>query len=208
MLSKKLVTIATEPFTYGYIDDVLLDKELLDYFPPVEVFNKMKGKASGYGHEKWHLNRGKKEFRPNLGPYLNFYRWVASGDGFRQWGREVFDIRSDGGRMEFSALEGNKGYLHPHTDSNVKALSIVIYHSGIPAPLECGATADGPWEPIPWKINRAAWFLKVPESWHRVPVFPGEGWRNTLTLNLVRSKAKHKNRAVNKAGETHWKSKK
>jgi len=193
MLSKKIVTLNTKPFTYGYIDDFLLDADLLNYFPPVEVFNKMMAKPSGYGHEKWNLNRGKKDFRPNLGPWLPFFRWIA-GDKFIEWGKEVFDIRADGGRMEFSALPTNTGYLFPHTDSNVKVLSIVIYHSGIPGPTEFAPTEEGPWTPVPWKINRGVWMLKNDDSWHQVSTFKGpEGeWRNTVTLNLMRSKNKRK----------------
>ncbi|ANS04729.1 hypothetical protein [uncultured Mediterranean phage] len=193
MLSQEIVTLETKPFSYGYIDDILLDKRLLDYFPPVEVFNKMKAKPDGYGHGKLHLNRSNKQFRPNLGPWKDFYRWI-SGDQFREWGREVFGIRSDGGRMEFSALGTNGGYLFPHADSPVKCLSMVIYHSGFPAPTEFGPTEEGPWTPVHWKINRANWMLKNDHSWHRVPEFEGpEGeYRNTLTLNLIRSKRKHK----------------
>jgi len=193
MLSRDVVTLQIKPFTYGYIDDILIEPGLLDYFPPVEVFNKMKGKASGYGHEKWHLNRGKKEFRPYLGPFLPFFRWIA-GDGFRDWGRSVFDVRADDGRMEFSSLVTNGGYLFPHTDSDVKVLSIVIYHSGVPAPTEFAPKQEGPWTPVPWKINRGVWMIKNDDSWHQVPVFTGpEGeYRNTLTLNLVQSKRKHR----------------
>lgn len=198
MLSTKPpVILETKPFTYGYFDDVLLDKTLLDYFPPDTASVKMPGKGhlgEETYHNKWHLNKGHHNFRPQLGPWIEFYRWIAGGE-FRSWLFQMFDIRSDKGRMEFSWLPAPGGYLLPHTDSAAKVFSGIIYHplSDVKAPLQCGPTADGPWAEVPWKPNRMAFFLKNQHSWHQVPVITQDGgYRRTVTVFILKSKVKAK----------------
>ena len=195
MLSKEVTVFKDEPYTHGYIDNVLLDPSLMDYFPPEKEMRFMTGKTdTAYRHHKWHLNKSHENFQKNLGTWKPFYEWVIGG-GFKDWGKEVFGVKTaDKGRMEFSSLPAKGGNLFPHTDAKLKVFVMVIFLPGYEIPFDVGPTMDGPWTPVPFKPNRAPFFLRSDDSWHKVG--PGEGpegkWRHTLTLNLVKIHRKNK----------------